>query len=153
MVDRDTARALAAVFAGGLVGSALRAGIGFNMTQDGRNPEPSSGQEQVLGFFDAILVAIEGQYRGTAPALLPLQMQDIPIEEEVGFEPGIGKEERAVELFDADAVVLPRQECRESIVVEHVVGDSPVTDSNFFSAESIPGIARSAARASQAMSS
>ena len=40
---------------------------------------------QVLGFFDAILVAIEGQYRGTAPALLPLQMQDIPIEEEVGF--------------------------------------------------------------------
>ena len=40
---------------------------------------------QVLGFFDAILVAIEGQYRGTAPALLPLQMQDIPIEEEIGF--------------------------------------------------------------------
>ena len=40
---------------------------------------------QVLGFFDAILVAIEGQYRDTAPALLPLQMQDIPIEEEVGF--------------------------------------------------------------------
>ncbi|QTE24258.1 hypothetical protein [Polaribacter cellanae] len=38
---------------------------------------------QVLGFFDGILVAIEGQYRGTAPALLPLQMQDIPIEEEV----------------------------------------------------------------------
>lgn len=29
MVDRDTARALAAVFAGGLVGSALRAGIGM----------------------------------------------------------------------------------------------------------------------------
>lgn len=40
---------------------------------------------QVLGFFDAILVAIEGQYRSTAPALLPLQMQDIPIEEEIGF--------------------------------------------------------------------
>ncbi len=38
---------------------------------------------QVLGFFDSILVAIEGQYRNTAPALLPLQMQDIPIEEEV----------------------------------------------------------------------
>lgn len=38
---------------------------------------------QVLGFFDGILVAIEGQYRDTAPALLPLQMQDIPIEEEV----------------------------------------------------------------------
>lgn len=40
---------------------------------------------QILGFFDSILVAIEGQYRGTAPALLPLQMQDIPIEEEIGF--------------------------------------------------------------------
>ncbi|MDT0676152.1 MULTISPECIES: hypothetical protein [Flavobacteriaceae] len=40
---------------------------------------------QVLGFFDGILVAIEVQYRGTAPALLPLQMQDIPIEEEVNI--------------------------------------------------------------------
>ncbi len=39
---------------------------------------------QILGFFDAILVAIEEQYRNTAPALLPLQLQDIPIEEEVG---------------------------------------------------------------------
>ncbi|MDO7172557.1 hypothetical protein [Mariniflexile sp. AS56] len=38
---------------------------------------------QVLVFFDGILVAIESQYRGTAPALLPLQMQDIPIKEEV----------------------------------------------------------------------
>ena len=40
---------------------------------------------QVLGFFDSILVSIEGQYRGTAPALLPLQMQDIPIEEDVSI--------------------------------------------------------------------
>jgi len=40
---------------------------------------------QVLGFFDGILVAVESQYRNTAPALLPLQMQDIPIEEEVGM--------------------------------------------------------------------
>lgn len=40
---------------------------------------------QVLGFFDSILVAIESQYRNTAPALLPLQMQDIPLEEEVGL--------------------------------------------------------------------
>ncbi|SFB93191.1 hypothetical protein SAMN04489722_101294 [Algibacter lectus] len=40
---------------------------------------------QILVFFDSILVAVEGQYRGTAPALLPLQMQDIPIEEEVNF--------------------------------------------------------------------
>lgn len=39
---------------------------------------------QVLGFFDTILVAIEEQYRSTAPALLPLQLQDIPIEEEIG---------------------------------------------------------------------
>jgi len=39
---------------------------------------------QVLGFFDNILVAVEGQYRNTAPALLPLQMQDIPLEEDVG---------------------------------------------------------------------
>ncbi len=39
---------------------------------------------QILGFFDGVLVAIEGQYRNTAPALLPLQMQDIPIEEDVG---------------------------------------------------------------------
>ncbi|MFB9053090.1 hypothetical protein ACFFVB_08345 [Formosa undariae] len=38
---------------------------------------------QLLGFFDSILVAIEGQYRGTAPALLPLQMQDLPIEEDI----------------------------------------------------------------------
>ena len=38
---------------------------------------------QALGFFDSILVSIEGQYRATAPALLPLQMQDIPIEEDV----------------------------------------------------------------------
>ena len=40
---------------------------------------------QILGFFDGILVAIEGQYRGTAPALLPLQLQDIPLEEEVSL--------------------------------------------------------------------
>ena len=39
---------------------------------------------QVLGVFDAILVAIESQYRGTAPALLPLQMQEIDIEQDVG---------------------------------------------------------------------
>lgn len=40
---------------------------------------------QVLGFFDAILVAIESQYRGTAPALLPLHLQDIAIEEDVNL--------------------------------------------------------------------
>ena len=40
---------------------------------------------QLLGLFDGILVAIEGQYRDTAPALLPLQLQDLPLEEEVGL--------------------------------------------------------------------
>lgn len=40
---------------------------------------------QVLGFFDAILVAIESQYRGTAPALLPLHLQDIAIEEDINL--------------------------------------------------------------------
>jgi len=39
---------------------------------------------QVLGVFDSILVAIESQYRDTAPALLPLQMQDIDLERDVG---------------------------------------------------------------------
>lgn len=40
---------------------------------------------QILSFFDGILVAIVSQYRNTAPALLPLQMQDIPIDEDIGF--------------------------------------------------------------------
>ena len=40
---------------------------------------------EVLDAFDTILVAIEGQYRTTAPALLPLEMQNIEIEEEVGL--------------------------------------------------------------------
>lgn len=40
---------------------------------------------QILGVFDHILVAIEEQYTNTAPALLPLQMQDLPVEEEIGF--------------------------------------------------------------------
>ncbi len=39
---------------------------------------------QVLDVFDSILVAIETQYRDTAPALLPLQMQDIDLEQDVG---------------------------------------------------------------------
>ncbi|RNL87718.1 hypothetical protein ED312_09965 [Sinomicrobium pectinilyticum] len=39
---------------------------------------------QVLGVFDAILVAIEAQYRDTAPALLPLQLQDVDLEQDVG---------------------------------------------------------------------
>ncbi len=39
---------------------------------------------QVLGVFDDILVAIESNYRDTAPALIPLQLQDIDIEQDVG---------------------------------------------------------------------
>lgn len=39
---------------------------------------------QVLGVFDGILVAIEAQYRDTAPALLPLQLQDVDLEQDVG---------------------------------------------------------------------
>lgn len=39
---------------------------------------------QVLGFFDSILVAIESQYKDTAPALIPLQLQDINLETDVG---------------------------------------------------------------------
>ena len=40
---------------------------------------------QVLDAFDSILVAIEGQYRGTAPILLPLELQDIAVEEDLGL--------------------------------------------------------------------
>ncbi|MDG3582913.1 hypothetical protein [Galbibacter pacificus] len=39
---------------------------------------------RILGFFDAVLVAVESSYRDTAPALLPLQLQDVEIEREVG---------------------------------------------------------------------
>ena len=40
---------------------------------------------EVLDAFDTILVAIEGQYRGTAPALLPLGIQEIEVEEDLGL--------------------------------------------------------------------
>lgn len=39
---------------------------------------------QVLGVFDGVLVAIENQYRDTAPALLPLQLQEVDLERDVG---------------------------------------------------------------------
>lgn len=38
---------------------------------------------QILGVFDGILVSIESQYKDTAPALIPLQLQDIDIEQDV----------------------------------------------------------------------
>ena len=40
---------------------------------------------QLLGYLDSILVAIETEYRTTAPALLPLQLQEMQIEEDVNF--------------------------------------------------------------------
>ncbi|HET8855410.1 MAG TPA: hypothetical protein VFM60_05765, partial [Salinimicrobium sp.] len=40
---------------------------------------------EILGYFDSILVAIESQYRNTAPALIPLQFQDMEIQEDIGF--------------------------------------------------------------------
>ena len=39
---------------------------------------------QVLNVFDGFLVLIESQYRDTAPALLPLQLQDVDLEQDVG---------------------------------------------------------------------
>jgi len=58
---------------------------------------------QILGFFDNILVAIENQYRDTAPALLPLQMQQIPIEEDVS---PMGAMRKAMALL-YEALVTP----------------------------------------------
>lgn len=42
----------------------FRAGIGFNLTQDGRSPEPSSGQEQAVGFFELFQQQLQGAWRG-----------------------------------------------------------------------------------------
>ncbi|MDP5060650.1 MAG: hypothetical protein NWP64_01900 [Maribacter sp.] len=58
---------------------------------------------QVLGFFDGILVSIESQYRNTAPALLPLQLQDLPLEEEVSL---VGAASAAMNLL-YEALVTP----------------------------------------------
>ncbi|MDT0641353.1 hypothetical protein RM553_00785 [Zunongwangia sp. F363] len=58
---------------------------------------------QILGFFDNILVAIENQYRDTAPALLPLQMQEIPIAEDVS---PMGAMRKAMALL-YEALVTP----------------------------------------------
>ncbi len=58
---------------------------------------------QVLSVFDTMLVAIEAQYRDTAPALLPLQMQDIDIEQDVG---ALEAAKKAMALL-YDALVTP----------------------------------------------
>ena len=39
---------------------------------------------EILGVFDGILVSVETSYRDTAPALIPLQLQDVKIEEDMG---------------------------------------------------------------------
>lgn len=40
---------------------------------------------EILGVFDGILVGIETSFRDTAPALLPLQLQDIDLEPDMGL--------------------------------------------------------------------
>ncbi|UNY98330.1 hypothetical protein MQE36_14740 [Zhouia spongiae] len=40
---------------------------------------------QILEFFDGILVAIESQYRDTAPALVPLQLQQMELQQDINF--------------------------------------------------------------------
>ncbi len=40
---------------------------------------------EVLDAFDKILVAVEGQYRNTAPDLIPLDIQQIALEEDLGL--------------------------------------------------------------------
>ncbi|QLE02007.1 hypothetical protein HX109_10745 [Galbibacter sp. BG1] len=58
---------------------------------------------QVLGFFDALLVSIESGYRDTAPALLPLQLQEVDLEREVG---AMEAAKKALSLL-YDALVTP----------------------------------------------
>ncbi|AEM71637.1 hypothetical protein Murru_2601 [Allomuricauda ruestringensis DSM 13258] len=58
---------------------------------------------QVLDVFDGILVAIESQYRHTAPALLPLQLQDVDLERDVG---ALEAAKKAMALL-YDALVTP----------------------------------------------
>ncbi|GAA3622846.1 hypothetical protein [Flavivirga jejuensis] len=58
---------------------------------------------QVLDVFDTILVSIEGQYRDTAPALLPLHMQDMDLEQDVGVVTAASK---AMAMF-YEALITP----------------------------------------------
>ncbi|SFU64017.1 hypothetical protein SAMN05216480_1114 [Pustulibacterium marinum] len=58
---------------------------------------------EVLGFFDDVLVSIEHRYRDTAPALLPLQMKNVDIEQDVG---AIEAAKKALALL-YDALVTP----------------------------------------------
>lgn len=40
---------------------------------------------EILSYLDSILVAIEMEYRNTAPDLIPLQFQDLELEEDINF--------------------------------------------------------------------
>jgi len=40
---------------------------------------------QILNVFDGILVGIESNFRDTAPALVPLQLQDVEVEQDMGL--------------------------------------------------------------------
>lgn len=40
---------------------------------------------QILNVFDGILVGIESKFRDTAPALVPLQLQDVEVEQDLGL--------------------------------------------------------------------
>ena len=58
---------------------------------------------QVLDAFDTILVAIESQYRDTAPALIPLQMHDIDLEQDMN---GLQAAKKAMAML-YEALVTP----------------------------------------------
>src|SRR5690606_2034048 len=70
---------------------------------------------QILGVFDSILVSIEDQYRDTAPALIPLQLQDIEIETDVG---ALEAAKKAMALL-YEALVTPLYSVK---VISFVVG-------------------------------
>ncbi|MFC6859164.1 hypothetical protein [Zunongwangia atlantica] len=62
---------------------------------------------QLLGFFDTILVAIEEDYRDTAPPLLPLQLQEMELEPEyTGIAGGIEVAQKALATL-YDVLVTP----------------------------------------------
>jgi hypothetical protein len=44
--------------------NALRVGIGFNLTGEGRDPDRSGGQEQAAGYFELFQAALSGAWRG-----------------------------------------------------------------------------------------
>lgn len=46
---------------------------------------------EILSVFDGILVEIETSFRNTAPALVPLQLQDVEIEQDMGLVEAGGK--------------------------------------------------------------